>query len=135
MTPLAPAEFHFSDAERDAKYRRLEEDQEQKLALFRDAVDAARRAEKPPLPAPGTPAWFRIRDLVEKAILSRRPARDAIEALITFATRERLRLTGAEAEYAFDIRRVHEELLTATSDGLIDLLGPLVGIKFDGWPP
>ncbi|MEA3048434.1 MAG: hypothetical protein QOG84_270 [Sphingomonadales bacterium] len=111
------------------------QDVDQKLAVFREASFAAIRAEKPPLPAPGTPAWFRLRDLVEQAILARRPAREALDALIDFATRARPNLSPAEAEHAFDIRRVHEELLTATSDRLVDLLGRLAGIKFDRWPP
>jgi hypothetical protein len=134
-TPFPTPDFHFSDPARDAQYWRLYRDVDQKLAVLREARFAAIRAEKPPLPAPGTPEWFRIRDLVEQAILARRPARDALDALIDFVTRARPQLSPAEAEAAFDIGRVHEELLTATSDGLIDLLGPLVGIKFDRWPP
>jgi hypothetical protein len=134
-TPFPTPDFHFSDPARDAQYRRLERDVEQKLAVFREATFAALRAEKPPLPAPGTQAWFRIRDIVEQAILARRPARDALDALIDFVTRERPRLSPAEAEFAFDVRRVNEETLTGTSDGLVNLLAPLVGIKMDRWPP
>src|SRR3954454_22026517 len=111
-TPFPTPDFHFADPVRDAQYWRLERDVEQKLAVFREARFAALRAEKPPLPAPGTPAWLHIRDVVEQAILARRPARDALDALIDFATRERPHLSPREAEYAFDIRRVNEETLT-----------------------
>src|SRR4051812_3667678 len=64
-TPFPTPDFHFADPVRDAQYWRLERDVEQKLAVFREARFAALRAEKPPLPAPGTPAWLHIRDVVE----------------------------------------------------------------------
>lgn len=134
-TPFPTPDFHFSDPARDAIYRRLKKDEVEKLAAFREAMFAAQEALMPPRPTPGTPAWIQARTLVEQAILARRPAREALDALIDFVTRERPRLSPAEAEAAFDIRRVHEETLTATSDNLVTQLAYLAGIKIDRWPP
>jgi hypothetical protein len=134
-TPFPTPDFHFADPARDAQYWRLKRDEVEKLALFREASDAAQRALMPPLPAPGSPRWMRARDLLEQAIRARVPARDALNALIDFVTRERPRLSPAEAEAAFDIRRVHEETLTATSDFLVLQLAYLAGLKIDRWPP
>src|SRR4051794_38821162 len=92
-TPFPTPDFHFSDPARDAQYWRLKRDEEQKLAAFREASDAAQRALMPPLPAPGTPAWLRSRDAVEAAIRARGPAREALNALIDFVTRERPHLS------------------------------------------
>ncbi|HMG46363.1 MAG TPA: hypothetical protein VK614_02740 [Allosphingosinicella sp.] len=111
------------------------------MAVFRQSANAASRAifsevARPSMPAqPGTPAWLQARAAVEQAIRDRRPARDALNALIYFVTRERLRVPPAEAEYAFDIYRVHENSLRATSDHLVDLLAALAGIRIGQWPP
>jgi hypothetical protein len=135
LTPFPPAEFHFSDPFRDAQYWRLYRDMEQKLAAFRDAGDAAVRALSPPRAAPGTPAWVRNREVVEQAILARRPAREALDALIDFVTRARPQLSPTEAEAAFDIIRTNDATVTATSDFLVTQLAYLAGIKMDRWPP
>jgi hypothetical protein len=134
-TPFPTPDFHFSDPARDAQYWRLERDMEQKLAVFRGAADAAVGALALPRAAPGTPAWIRNREIVEQALLARRPARDALDALIDFVTRARPQLSPAEAEAAFDIIRVNDSTVTATSDKLVLLLGWLAGIKISQWPP
>jgi hypothetical protein len=134
-TPFAQPDFHFSDPARDTRYWQLYADMDRTLAAFREARFAAMRAVAVPGPRPGSPEWFAARAQVEHAIRMRRPARDALEALITFLRRERPRLTAEEAEAAYDIIRVNEMMLVATSDALVDLLGMLAGLRMDRWPP
>src|SRR5438067_1950701 len=97
-TPFPSPDFHFSDKARDTEYWRLERNADRALASFRDAVSDARKALKLPLPAPGTAAWIEARAAVERAIVARRPAREAEVALIAFVTREGMRVSPAEAE-------------------------------------
>lgn len=140
-TPVSPfhpfpiREFHFSDPARDAEYWRLDRESERTSAVFRTAIDVARRALKYPAPAPGTPAWFQARAAVEQAILGRRPARDAKMATIEFLIRERLQIPPSEAADALQIWRMREESLRASSDILVGLLAALAGIKIDQFPP
>lgn len=129
MTPFPVPDFHFSDPARDAEYWRLEREQDRTMAVFREAVSVARKALKYPAPAPGTPAWVQARASVERAILARRPARDAKLAMINFVIRERPKLTPSEAAYALDVWRVTEQSLRGTSDSLLHLLATLAGIK------
>ena len=133
--PLFQPDFHFSDPARDARYWQLYADMDRTLAAFREARFAAMRAVAVPGPRPGSPEWFAARTQVEHAINMRRPAREALEALITFLRRERPRLSAEEAEAAYDIIRVNEDALVATSDALVDLLGMLAGLRMDRWPP
>lgn len=133
-TPFPNPEFHFSDPARDAEYWRLQRETERTLAIFRESVFAAYRA-LPSQPAqPGTPSWLQAKAAVERAIVARRPARDALDALINFITRERLRVPPSEVEDAFDICRVHEDSLRATAESLVNLLALLAGIRTGQWP-
>jgi hypothetical protein len=133
--PFPIREFHFSDSARDAEYWRLDRESERTAAVFRTAIDVARRALKHPAPAPGTPAWFEARAAVEQAILARRPARDAKMATIEFLMRERSQIPPSEAADALQIWRMREESLRASSDILVGLLAALAGIRIDQWPP
>lgn len=133
--PFPIQEFHFSDPARDAEYWRLERESERTSAIFREAVSVARRALKYPPPAPGTPTWLQARAAVERAIVARRPARDAKQAVIEFVRRERPRLPPSEAAEALLIWRMREESLRASSDILVDLLAGLAGIRIGQWPP
>lgn len=128
-TPFPTPDFHFSDPARDSAYWRLEGEAQRMMAVFRESLFAARRALRMPVPPPGSPAWQRTREAVERAIHDGRTAHNALDDLIWFVTRERSRLSPAEAEYADDVRRVNEESLRATSDNLVDLLASLVGIR------
>jgi hypothetical protein len=74
------------------------------------------------------------RALVMQAIDAHGPARDALDALIDFVTRERPKLSPVEAEFALDVRRVNEWTLTGTSDGLVLLLASLAGISVHRLP-
>ena len=133
-TPFPTPDFHFSDPTRDTEYWRLQRETERTLALFRQSVFVAYRA-LPSHPAqPGTPAWLRARAAIERAIVARRSAREALDALINFVTRERLRVPPSEAEDAFDIYRVHEDTLRATAESLVNLLALLAGIRTGQWP-
>lgn len=134
-TPFATPDFHFSDPARDAEYWRLYRETERTASVFREAMDAARRALRLPLAAPGTPGWRQARAAVERAIVARRPARDATEALIYFIERESPRMTPEEAQQALAIYRVHQNSLRASSDILVDLLASLAGIRINQWPP
>ena len=133
--PLLQPDFHFSDPARDARYWQLYADIDRTLAAFRGARFAAMHAVAVPGPRPGSPEWFAARAQVEHAISMRRPAREALNALIAFLSRERPRLSTEEAEAASDIIRVNEGTLLATSDHLVDLLGMLAGLRMDRWPP
>jgi hypothetical protein len=133
--PFPPREFHFSDPVRDAEYWRLERESDRASAVFRNAVDAARRALKYPAPGPGTAPWLKARVAVEQAIVARRPARDAKLALIEFLRRERPQLPPSEVADALQIWSMREESLRASSDILVDLLAGLADIKIGQWPP
>jgi hypothetical protein len=87
------------------------------------------------LPQLGSPHWLEVRAAVVLAIEARRPARDALNAMIRFATRERPLLPPAEAEFALDLRHSMENSLRASSDLLVDLLASLAGIPIGQWPP
>lgn len=128
-------DFHFSDSTRDAEYWRLYREAERTSAAFREAMDAARRALRFPVAAPGTPAWLQARAAVERAMEARRPARDAANAILYFIERERSRLTSEEAEQAFAIYRVYQDSIRGSGDILVELLASLAGIRFDQWPP
>lgn len=133
-TPLPTPDFHFSDPARDAEYWRLYRETERASAVFREAMDAARRALRFPVPAPGTAGWLQAKAAVERAIVAARPARRADQALINFIERERRRLSPAEADYAFAIYRVYQNSLRGSSDILVDLLAALAGIRTGQWP-
>ena len=134
-TPMPVPDFHFADPTRDARYWQLQGDAERAEAVFREAAFAAIRALAAPGPQPGSPEWQQARTLVERALLARRPARDAINALIFYLRRERPQLTAAEAEEADNIIRVHEEWVLASSDRLVDLFAHLAGVRIGQWPP
>lgn len=140
-TPFPTPDFHFSDPARDAEYWRLQSEVERTYVTFGRSVDAARRAiypdpARPSTPAaPGTPAWFHARAAVEQAVRDRRPARDAMAALIAFVTREGRLLSPAEAQYSLAVRQSEEDTILATSDNLTDLLASLAGIRTGQWPP
>ena len=133
--PWPMPDFHFSDPARDAEYWRLERESDRASAIFRSAVNEARRALEQPAPGPGTPAWFQAREAVEQAILARRAARNAKLAIIEFLRRERPQLPPSEAAEALRIVSLREETLRASSDILVDLLAGLAGIKIGQWPP
>jgi hypothetical protein len=133
--PLVFPDFHFSDRARDARYWQLKGDVERTMAAFRQVAFAAGDAVPVPGPRPGSPAWLGARTLVERALIARRPARDALNTLIFFLRHERPRLTPEEAEEAYNIIRVHEETLLATSDRLVDLFARLAGVRPGQWPP
>jgi hypothetical protein len=135
VPPILPPDFHFSDRERDARYWNLQRDVERTLGTFREAVSSASQAVAVPGPQPGTPRWLEVRTLVERAMLARRPAREALHALTWFLRHERPQLTAEEARAASDIIEAHEGTLVATSDHLVDLLARLSGIRVDHWPP
>ena len=134
-TPFMPVEFHFSDPARDARYWQLYAEMDRTLAAFREARFAAMHAVAVPGPQPGSPQWYEARAQIAHAIQMRRPAREALEALIFFLRRERSHLSAEEAEAAYDIIRVNEDMVVATSDALVDLLGMLAGLRMDRWPP
>jgi hypothetical protein len=134
-TPFPLTEFHFSDPARDARYWQLYADMERSSEAFRQALYAARRALALPMPEPGTQRWLEVRSAVERAIEARRPARDALNAMIRFATREGPLAPPAEAEFALDLRRSMEDTVRASSDLLVDLLASLAGIRIGQWPP
>jgi hypothetical protein len=134
-SPILYPDFHFSDRARDARYWQLQGVVERRMAAFSQVAFAAGHAVAVPGPQPGSPAWLGARTLVERALLVRRPARDALNALIFYLRRERPHLTAEEAEEASNIIRVHEESLLATSDRLVDLFARLSGVRPGQWPP
>lgn len=129
IEPAPMLVFHFSDAARDAEYWRLNGEVERTMAAARDALYQARAELKQPAPRPGTAAWFHARAAVERAIRAHHPVRDAMAALIAFATREGRNVPPSEAYRALQIRHVTEESLRGTSDVLVDLLAELTGIR------
>lgn len=133
--PIARTDFHFSDRARDARYWQLHGEVERTMAAFMQVAFAAGDAVAVPGPQPGSPAWLAARTQIERALLARRPAREALNALIFYLRRERPQLTAEEAEEADNIIRVHEETLLATSDHLVDLFARLAGVRVDHWPP
>ncbi|MBV9985088.1 hypothetical protein [Bradyrhizobium sp.] len=133
--PILPPDFHFSDHARDARYWNLHRDVERTLGAFREAVSSASQAVAVPGPQPGSPPWLEARALVERAMLARRPAREALHALIWFLRHEQSQLTAEEARLASDIIEAHEGTLVATSDHLVDLFARLAGVRVDHWPP
>lgn len=140
-TPFAVPDFHFSHPVRDAQYWWLEGEVARTYETFGRSLNTARRAiypapARPSTPAaPGSPAWLQARVAVEQAIRDRRPVSDAIAALDAFLTREGRQVSSAEAQYALDVRQVHQSALLATSDNLVDLLASLAGIRINQWPP
>jgi len=133
--PRLLPDFHFSDRARDAHYWQLLADVERTMATFREVAFAAGDAVTVPGPPPGSPSWLAARTQVERALLARRPARDALNNLINFLRHERPQLNAEEAEAAYDIIRVQEEALLATSDRLVDLFARLAGVRPGQWPP
>jgi len=135
VPPFPVADFHFSDPGRDARYWQLYADMERSAEAFRQALYAARVALRMPISPIGSPRWLEVRAAVQRAIEARRPARDALNAMIRFATREGPQLPPAEAEFALDLRHDMEDSVRNSSDLLVDLLASLAGIPPGQWPP